>query len=31
LAVKTVGDLKKMLKEKGYSDKAVHEILKWYE
>jgi SOS response regulatory protein OraA/RecX len=31
LGVESVKDLKRMLKEIGYSDKAVEEILKWYE
>jgi hypothetical protein len=30
LDVESVEDLKKMLKEIGYSDGAVEEILKWY-
>lgn len=30
MKVETVGNLKRMLKEMGYSDKAVEEILKWY-
>jgi len=30
LDVESVEDLKKMLKEVGYSDGAVEEILKWY-
>jgi predicted Ser/Thr protein kinase len=30
LSVRSVGDLEKMLKAKGYSEKAVREILKWY-
>lgn len=31
MGVESVKDLKRMLKEIGYSDKAVEEILKWYE
>lgn len=31
LAVGYIEDLKRMLREKGYSVKAVEEILKWYE
>jgi predicted Ser/Thr protein kinase len=30
LDVESVEDLKRMLKEIGYSDRAVEEILKWY-
>jgi len=30
LGVESVGDLKRMLKEIGYSDGTVEEILKWY-
>jgi hypothetical protein len=30
LVVESVEDLKRMLKEIGYSDGAVEEILKWY-
>jgi len=30
LDVESVEDLKRMLKEMGYSDGAVEEILKWY-
>jgi hypothetical protein len=30
LGVESVEDLKRMLKEIGYSDGAVEEILKWY-
>jgi hypothetical protein len=30
LDVESVEDLKRMLKEIGYSDGAVEEILKWY-
>ena len=30
LDVESLDDLKKTLKETGYSDKAVSEILKWY-
>jgi len=29
-AVNSIDDLKRMLKERGYSDRAVEEILKWY-
>jgi predicted Ser/Thr protein kinase len=28
--IETVEDLKKALKDNGYSDKAVAEIIKWY-
>jgi len=28
--IETVEDLKKALKETGYSDKAIAEIIKWY-
>jgi len=28
--IETVGDLKKALKEVGYSNKAITEIIKWY-
>ena len=31
LSAESTNDLKKLLKEKGYSDNAVGEILKWYE
>jgi predicted Ser/Thr protein kinase len=31
LEVKTVDDLKKMLRETGYSEDAANQILKWYE
>jgi len=30
LDVESVEDLKRMLREMGYSDGAVEEILKWY-
>jgi predicted Ser/Thr protein kinase len=30
LDVESVEDLKRMLKEMGYSEKAAEEILKWY-
>jgi hypothetical protein len=30
LGVESVEDLKRMLREIGYSDGAVEEILKWY-
>jgi len=30
LVVKSVEDLKRLLKETGYSTRAVEEILKWY-
>jgi hypothetical protein len=30
LTVETVDDLKKLLKDMGYSPNAVNEILKWY-
>jgi len=30
LDVKPVEDLRRMLREMGYSDRAVEEILKWY-
>ncbi len=30
MEVETVEDLKKVLKDYGYSDKAAMEILKWY-
>jgi len=30
LDVESVDDLKRMLKERGYSDRAIEEILKWY-
>jgi len=30
LGVESLDDLKKLLKEIGYSDNAVGEILKWY-
>jgi hypothetical protein len=30
LVVESVEDLKRMLREIGYSDGAVEEILKWY-
>jgi hypothetical protein len=30
LAVESIDDLKKLLKEMGYSPNAVDEILKWY-
>jgi hypothetical protein len=30
LGVKSLDDLERMLKEIGYSDSAVSEILKWY-
>lgn len=30
LSVESLDDLKRALKETGYSDKAVSEILKWY-
>jgi len=30
LDVESVEDLKRMLREIGYSDRAVEEILKWY-
>jgi hypothetical protein len=28
--IETVGDLRKVLKEIGYSNKAIAEIIKWY-
>ena len=28
--IETVGDLKKVLKEIGYSSRAIAEIIKWY-
>jgi hypothetical protein len=31
MAVEDVGNLKKVLKNKGYSKKATDEIYKWYE
>jgi predicted Ser/Thr protein kinase len=31
LNVESVEDLKRMLREMGYSDRAVEEILRWYE
>lgn len=31
LDVESVDDLKRMLKEIGYSERATSEILKWYE
>jgi len=31
LDVESVGDLKRVLKEFGYSERAASEILKWYE
>lgn len=31
LDVESVGDLKRVLKEIGYSERAASEILKWYE
>lgn len=31
MAVEEVGNLKTVLKEKGYSKKATDEIAKWYE
>jgi hypothetical protein len=31
LKVETLNDLEKKLRETGYSDSAVKEILKWYE
>jgi len=30
LGVESVEDLKRMLREMGYSERAVEEILKWY-
>jgi hypothetical protein len=30
VSIKTVEDLKKALKEIGYSNKAITEIMKWY-
>jgi hypothetical protein len=30
LGVESLDDLKIMLKETGYSDRAINEILKWY-
>lgn len=30
LGVESLDDLKTMLKETGYSDRAITEILKWY-
>jgi len=30
LDIESVEDLKRMLREMGYSDQAVEEILKWY-
>jgi predicted Ser/Thr protein kinase len=31
LDVESVADLKRLLREMGYSEKAAEEILKWYE
>ena len=31
MAVEDVGNLKKILKKKGYSKKAADEVAKWYE
>jgi predicted Ser/Thr protein kinase len=31
LGVESVKDLERMLREMGYSDRAVKEILRWYE
>jgi hypothetical protein len=31
MAVEDVGNLRKVLKEKGYSKKATDEVVKWYE
>jgi hypothetical protein len=29
--IETIGDLRAVLKETGYSNKAIAEIIKWYE
>ena len=30
VGVETVGDLRRLLRDSGYSERAVEEILKWY-